>query len=669
MRIWRLILFSFILLLGLSFVLSPQQTAFGQGNRFYVAANGNNSNPGTKDRPWKTIQKAANTVIAGDTVYVRGGTYREEVTIQKSGSNSGGYIRFRNFPGETPVIDGSQFASNTSHHGFNIQDKHHIIIEGFEITGFKSSGQYNGAHGIRVGGSSSYIHLRNNHIHHIESDANTGADAHGIAVYGTSNSRSHHIYIQDNEIDHMKLGWSESVTIAGNVERFYVQRNIVHDNDNIGIDVIGGSPWIEDNHGVLPENNVARIGWVMDNKVYNIDSCDNPAYRHQDSNTIEPIAPGIYVDGGRNVVISRNQVFDSNVGVSLGSEIPGHVTENVKFHNNFVHNNHRAGLILGGAGAGNGGSRNNTIVHNTFYGNDTREYKCDNIKGSTDFHLFSELGLQSQVQNNVIKNNIFYSARNNRLINHWQSNAVGNVVDNNMYFAPTGANGTEFRWNNQGFSSFSEYQTRAGKDQHSRFINPKLMNPSAGDLHLQRNSPAINSAATLSQRGSEDYDLQSRVIGTSADIGADEYRTSDCLKTVYRYWNETIGDHFYTTSFNELRDGNSHWVRQDDMGRIAGNETCRIPNGKAIYRYWNSGIGDHFYTTSRNELGEGRNGYKDEGIIGYASPVNHPNHGTMALHRYWNPTIKDHFYTTDWNELGSGGDGYRYEGIIGYVFP
>jgi pectate lyase len=45
------------------------------GNAFYVATNGNDSRPGTESRPWKTIQKAPDMVVAGDTTYVREGTY------------------------------------------------------------------------------------------------------------------------------------------------------------------------------------------------------------------------------------------------------------------------------------------------------------------------------------------------------------------------------------------------------------------------------------------------------------------------------------------------------------------------------------------------------------------------------------------------------------------
>ncbi|MFZ4594037.1 MAG: hypothetical protein ACOYOF_07260, partial [Verrucomicrobiaceae bacterium] len=43
----------------------------------YVSPTGNNANAGTLVAPWATIQYAASNANAGDTVYVRGGTYSE----------------------------------------------------------------------------------------------------------------------------------------------------------------------------------------------------------------------------------------------------------------------------------------------------------------------------------------------------------------------------------------------------------------------------------------------------------------------------------------------------------------------------------------------------------------------------------------------------------------
>lgn len=49
---------------------------------FYVSENGNDSNDGTIDAPWKTIQKAADTLNNGETVYVRGEHIQSLFTLQ-----------------------------------------------------------------------------------------------------------------------------------------------------------------------------------------------------------------------------------------------------------------------------------------------------------------------------------------------------------------------------------------------------------------------------------------------------------------------------------------------------------------------------------------------------------------------------------------------------------
>ena len=44
---------------------------------YYVATTGSDSNPGSAGAPWRTMQKAANTMIAGDTTIVKNGIYTE----------------------------------------------------------------------------------------------------------------------------------------------------------------------------------------------------------------------------------------------------------------------------------------------------------------------------------------------------------------------------------------------------------------------------------------------------------------------------------------------------------------------------------------------------------------------------------------------------------------
>jgi len=77
---------------------------------YYVdPVNGNNNNPGTEARPWRTAAFAlssSSSLKAGDTVYLRGGTYAEQVQVQKTGTAEN-WITIKNYPGETPVIDGT----------------------------------------------------------------------------------------------------------------------------------------------------------------------------------------------------------------------------------------------------------------------------------------------------------------------------------------------------------------------------------------------------------------------------------------------------------------------------------------------------------------------------------------------------------------------------------
>ena len=141
---------------------------------------------------------------------------------------------------------------------------------------------------------------------------------------------------------------------------------------------------------------------------------------------------------------------------------------------------------------------------------------------------------------------------------------------------------------------------------------------------------------------------------------------------LFRYYHPSAGDHFYTTSFQELGNGKTGWKYEGIQCRIL---SARVRNSVPLYRYWNNG-NDHFYTTNANEIGTttygqvGRYGYKSEGVTGYCFPTRQA--GTIPLYRYWNG--RDHFYTTDMNEIGTiaygqtGKHGYKSEGIACFVY-
>ncbi|NLF95068.1 MAG: DUF1565 domain-containing protein [Oligosphaeraceae bacterium] len=70
---------------------------------YFVASSGSDDSPGSREAPFRTIGKAAALVQAGDVVTVRGGTYREQITIRSSGTAEAPIV-FRGAPGETAVL-------------------------------------------------------------------------------------------------------------------------------------------------------------------------------------------------------------------------------------------------------------------------------------------------------------------------------------------------------------------------------------------------------------------------------------------------------------------------------------------------------------------------------------------------------------------------------------
>ena len=73
---------------------------------YYVSVQGSDNNSGAQSSPWRTINYAASQANPGDTVYVRGGTYYEEVRTYRSGT-ANNRITFKAYPNETPIVDGT----------------------------------------------------------------------------------------------------------------------------------------------------------------------------------------------------------------------------------------------------------------------------------------------------------------------------------------------------------------------------------------------------------------------------------------------------------------------------------------------------------------------------------------------------------------------------------
>ena len=421
---------------------------------FCVATTGSDANPGSSSAPWKTVQKAADSLAPGDTALVRGGVYQEAVTVHVTGSPAGGFVAFKNYPGETPVLDGAALQVPPGDTGlFLIADRSYVAIEGFEIRNYQANSGSRVPAGIFITGASHDLTLLSNCVHDIV-NTNKNGNAFGIAVYGTSPAQPVSNFVaRGNEIFHLKTGNSESFVLNGNVIRFDVSGNFIHDNNNIGIDFAGFERACPD-----PAQDRARDGVCRANVVSNITAGANPSYGAGDLS-----ADGIYCDGCSNVLIELNQVHHSDIGVELASEHANGTADRVTLRGNLIWSNSTEGIAIGGYDAKRGRTLNCDIVSNTLWHNDTRQ------GGS------GEIYLQYYTASNTFLHNIIAANSQNLLIDS-PFPGTNNLLDWNVYAAPGGPNNARWIWQGRTRTGFTAWRAATANDPHSSFAGSPALN-------------------------------------------------------------------------------------------------------------------------------------------------------------------------------------------------
>lgn len=386
--------------------LDDNKVVVDEANSIFVSANGDDTTgTGTLENPYKTIKKALDTVVAGQTIYVRAGTYTENVQFAKSGTEDN-YITLRNYPLESVVLDctGKSVEAVVD---FNYQS--YIKLIGLEPCNLTQSS--NAIFGILARGKESHLVIANNNIHNINAKSAENGQANGIKIFGLdSTTPCSHILIQNNHIHDCVCGWSEALTVTANSEYVDVINNTIHDTGNIGIDIAG-------NFGDCSnaELDHARNVFVSKNTVYNC-------------NSVNASCAGLYCDGASNVIFHANKSYNNQVGLELGSEeMPSsedYCPHNILAINNLVYNNSVRQVGLGGNSDSAGKTFdvklwNNTIIHPA-----SAEDVCMAINHGDGFDLTNNIIIDqgtwnmfvnsdlddTYVQNVTFKNNALYSA-------------------------------------------------------------------------------------------------------------------------------------------------------------------------------------------------------------------------------------------------------------------
>jgi len=148
------------------FVLLLTASVAGAATTYYVAPTGSDSGSGSASAPFKTIQKAADTVNAGDTVIVDDGVYTDTdgndvVVYVRRGGTSSAWVTFKSKNKQGAKIDGANFRTK---HGWHL-DAAYVIVQDFDIYGMCGTVGAQGADGVDV--ETNNVKIVGNAIHDI----------------------------------------------------------------------------------------------------------------------------------------------------------------------------------------------------------------------------------------------------------------------------------------------------------------------------------------------------------------------------------------------------------------------------------------------------------------------------------------------------------------------
>lgn len=462
----------------------------------YVSPTGSDSNEGSEAAPFKTINAALDNATAGTTVYVREGTYTENVYFPENGSENA-YITLTNYPSENPIIKGTGKNDKAI---IELDGHDYIRIEGLELCDYSARWCY----GIIFAGGENHIIIRNNKIHNIECSKpndpdNSGANA--ILLFGETREPISNVYIADNEIYDLVTGWCEALSVTANCEYINVINNTIDSSTNIGIDFYGNN---SDGYCPVEELNQPRYCIAAGNQV---------------SNCVCPYATcyGLYVDGARDIVLENNISHNNQGGIEIGSEErnENYPVKNIIVRNNLIYDNTENGITVGGWNDGSStGDPLSGVVYDTKVYNNTVVNNADT--GAGQLHIAMVNGLD-------VRNNIFFTNADSPLVaSDVAKEQINNLTfKNNLYYSTANTKeNAAFELMEASQTGMSQWTALTG--ENGAFADPAL----TADYKIGEASPAVNNGDGSIDCGKYDLDNNSRVVNT-VDIGAYEYQGED----------------------------------------------------------------------------------------------------------------------------------------------
>jgi hypothetical protein len=344
----------------------------------------------------------------------------------------------------------------------------------------------NDSEGIKIHGTGDGFNITNCEFYNIgwtstkATMPTSSNSAHAIVLVGSESTSLKNIFIGGNYIHDCITGYSESVTLVGNVEYFLIEGNTLENNTNIGIVAAGNYTWTG-----APDNlNIARSGIIRKNVVSNYAGPEDL-----------DAAGGIYVDGGNYITVENNIIFNYKVGISIGCENPDRNVYGNIVRNNLAYNCGFSGLFVG--------SNTTSMVNNTQVSNNTF-YKC-----GTGKYDIGQIALLNN-SGTIIKNNILYPENWRYAIVQLDATASTELSEiYNLY------------WRDNGNTEYLYYNVSEGSN--TILADPLFINVEENNYRISEYSPAMDAGdPNFDGSGQEDLDGNSRVQNNRVDLGAYE---------------------------------------------------------------------------------------------------------------------------------------------------
>ncbi|MEW6188190.1 MAG: right-handed parallel beta-helix repeat-containing protein [Thermodesulfobacteriota bacterium] len=411
---------------------------------YFIDQNDNlasDQNPGTLDRPWKTITKANQILTAGDTVFIKAGTYNTYIAPANSGTSASRII-YTKFANDQVIV------SNASY-GILLDGKSFITVQGINF--------YNLDRFLWVRNAANY-----NIISYCNFDQGRNIGWSGSIIHKNSSF---------NKIDHCrftKYGYYNADDIGSilDIGDEETQTDLTSHN------LIENSVMYHGGHhvlGVYGKYNVIRNNYFH-NEPWSLGTPESDRGPILYGNRNLSFA-GYIENSGRNLFDGNRVAYSSDPPDNIGASGMGLTTSyNIVRSNQFYHNN-RAGLSLSLTSSYVSDIVHNKIYQNTFFHNGINsEDPIDHMNSAIGFGLYSGDHI---IKYNSIKNNLLYGHR--IAFGSYKVNLSDQIFAGN------------WDGDTQGDPKFIKADKALGDP----------MDPSLPDLRLQSNSPCTGQGTYL----------------------------------------------------------------------------------------------------------------------------------------------------------------------------